>query len=115
MKKKHSLQPYLHFNMDVSCGHQNSVFKWIRIITWNIALYLFPLFFTPPPLSSLLPALSSSCQYPFLTHRVLTLANKFGGRLSRRDSSGTIEPALCELTQAPGQQVAMEGKRGKAL
>lgn len=75
----------------------------------------FSLFFTPPPLSSLLPALSSSCQYPFLTHRVLTLANKFGGRLSRRDSSGTIEPALCELTQAPGQQVAMEGKRGKAL
>lgn len=42
MKKKQSLQPYLHFNMDVSCGHQNSVFKWTRIITWNIALYLFP-------------------------------------------------------------------------
>lgn len=91
----------------------NSIFKLNHVNGHMASNRPFLTYFTPPPL--FLPPISSSCQCPFLTRRVLTLANKFGGRLSLQVTSGMIEPASCEPTQATGRQVAKQGKRGKAL
>lgn len=53
------------------------------------------------------PKLGSSCQCHFLTRRVLTWGNKFGGvygsHLSQRDTWDALEPTLYNLTQAPRQ------------
>lgn len=99
LKQNKSLQRELELT-EISISHWTSFMEtWPQTDSYFFApispLLPFPLFFPP---------LSSSCQCPFLTRRVLTLANKFGGRLSLRATSGTIEPALCELIHAAGCQ-----------